>query len=762
VTTTETRFLDFEGLLPMSVLLPVAAGVVVLVVLAYLRTFRAHTKPFVALLIALRLAAVALLALSLAKPIWVVQTTQVQRGTVAVIVDNSRSMTLAGSEVSRYEKMRRVLQDGLLADLRQHHNVKLYAMGGPPLAGLPPLPTLTRTGIAASIENAYLQSKPALQEGLLAGVVLLTDGIDTTGKDVLSAVGELPGSLPEIHCVGFGDPNAVTVGPADVRVAEVTANQRVIVNNTVAVRVRLTNSRISESGVMVKIMRGKSSVASPAAIDLKPGQKDVSVELKYQPTTPGEYVLSAVVVPRFGGDRLDNNVRHFPITVRPNLIRVLYVDGAIRWEHKFLRRALVDDPDIVLETYVRTGPRTKWRGTGAKTLSGNIFRPDVLRNFDVVIIGDIEADYFSPGELEALTRFVETESAGGLLLLGGYLAYGAEGLTRSHLARLLPAVFPAGNDRQAEVPFRMMLTPEGQESPIFRVFSEPLNNRNFWNSLPELDGCARVARAKKGATVLAINPKVPGIDGGAMPVAITQQFGHGRVMLFAIDTSFRWRQEMARAGMDTARYDRFWSQMIRWLAGSAPKSDRPMVEVLTDKFLYKPGERAEVIVKVYPPEPDAKDQRQIVPSVMAGCGWKLYADVPLEPDGGGARAGEPRVYRGSFVPEHEGRNYCIVEARRGGAIAESRKVDLNVQRSNLEMEMVRPNHKLLEDLAARTRGGFYTEADARQIADRIRPLQRRTALPEQKRKLWNSPVFFAGFLGCVFIEWILRRRRRMA
>ena len=89
-----------------------------------------------------------------------------RKGTVAVIVDTTRSMTHKGSDQSRYTQMEQLLRGQLLPELRRTSAVRLYDMSGRPTPELPPTPTLERTDIAEAVRNTMAH----LAGDLVAGV----------------------------------------------------------------------------------------------------------------------------------------------------------------------------------------------------------------------------------------------------------------------------------------------------------------------------------------------------------------------------------------------------------------------------------------------------------------------------------------------------------------------------------------------------------------------------------------------------------------
>ena len=132
------------------------------------------------------------LVLALAKPTWTRDTEIVDPGRIAVVLDTSASMGLADrSGQSRFERPRRAvatLRKAVAADTSAAVEVDLFDIAGAPLADdrasrSPNAPTWCAR-VPETI--ARLRSRP------LAGVVLVSDGMDNTGRRDLRELAYAP------------------------------------------------------------------------------------------------------------------------------------------------------------------------------------------------------------------------------------------------------------------------------------------------------------------------------------------------------------------------------------------------------------------------------------------------------------------------------------------------------------------------------------------------------------------------------------------
>ena len=118
----------------------------------------------------------------------------------------------------------------------------------------------------------------------------------------------------------------------------------------------------------------------------------------------------------------------------PNARRILYIEGEPRWEYKFIRQAEEDDRMVQIASMVRTSENKIYRQgiSDPKELAdGFPTRAEDLFAYQGLIIGSVEAGYFTPAQQELIREFVDRRG-GGLLLLGGQFALADGGWNASN------------------------------------------------------------------------------------------------------------------------------------------------------------------------------------------------------------------------------------------------------------------------------------------------------------------------------------------
>ena len=110
-------------------------------------------------------------------------------------------------------------------------------------------------------------------------------------------------------------------------------------------------------------------------------------------------------------------------------LNVFYLEGELRVEQRFLRRALASSPDIKVDfEWIDHRLRKKWPVDLAER-----FKPG---KYDVYIIGDLDSKAFRPEDLQALRQ--DVEHGAGLIMLGGFHSFWSGGYQDTRARDILP------------------------------------------------------------------------------------------------------------------------------------------------------------------------------------------------------------------------------------------------------------------------------------------------------------------------------------
>lgn len=761
---TEGTQLTFDNPMSAVIVVVVLVALAVMVVIS-MRSYRGLSRRFRILPAAIRIVAAALMALSFMQPTVKRTTTEVERGQAIVLLDNSASMSVADLERGerRFDRAKWVLSEvgaNLLTLIAARAEVSLYTFADEPTrVAEGNLDDLTvADGQATGIALALKRSVYAAQGRSVSGVVLLTDGRDNGSEDAVQAARGL--GVP-VFPVAIG----TLKGPdyKDLAISEVKCEDTVAIDSVVVVEVTVKSSKYR--GVVPVSLKLKDREVTSALLNLTEEDRSKKVQLKFLADRPGRFVYR-VSVPLDPDERIkENNSRFFTVEVVEQTINVLYIEGAMRWEYKFLRRALDGDRDVHLDSYLRlagnrfyrqTKPRpSKGKGrpirraTPAGASGGLPLTKEELQDYHIVMLGDITADCFTSDQLTAIVELVD-EHAGGVVTLGGRASFGPGGFRGTPIEKILPVTLSDEKSIQERGEFQTLPTQAGLAHPILALASSADEIRAVWAKLPKLEGCTKVGTVKPGATVLLhrIRPKALG---DPMPVLAVQRYGKGKVAAVMVDTTWRWRFEAIGAGGDATAYSRFWSQMIRWLLPEGhedPGAGQP-VRVSTDKGEYLEGESARIEARVLGKSGKSCDTANVRAAITAPDGGKLY--VTLKKMGGSAGR-----YTADFGPLRAGAYELTADALDKGLPLGNDTTSFLVGAASIELNETDLNEPLLKEIAAASGGQFHTPDDARLIARELKEIKREFMRTSQTR-LWNSPWLLAAFVCLASIEWLIRR-----
>ncbi len=423
----------------------------------YIRIFERSGRPLTWGLLALRLGGILLLAVILANPVWKRQ--DVDPGRVVVVLDDSRSMSLphpdGGSRydhaVAAVDRLKHALESAPDSQGRRVA-VDLYDIAGAHLDAPPPAPNVDQTDLTHALDEALLKARGS---HLVAGVVLVSDGMDTTGRKDLGAWG---GESVPFYGLGFPD-----TANGDLNLA-VTATdppktdppKTALIHNALPVRITVRKTGAAAADATVALKLGTAELTSQK-VHFAAGDHETVVPLTWTPDQAGEFDLTASVETDAAEPYLGDNALQLPIRVDAEPINVLYAEGYLRFESKYLKERLQDDPDVTLSYQVRPDNP---EGGGART---EFFTDERLKSADVVILGDMEGRFLSPAEHQRLKDWLDQKNH-SLLVLGGYRSFGPDGFRDTPLADLLPVVFASGAT-QSEEPVHLRLTEPRRGGP---------------------------------------------------------------------------------------------------------------------------------------------------------------------------------------------------------------------------------------------------------------------------------------------------------
>ncbi len=556
----------------------------------------------------------AILLVLLWQPAITIAELKPQENIIAVLVDDSRSMGISEDGSTRQAQAVKALQDGVLASLNRRFQTRLYRVDDVP-ARIDSLKDLKPSAPSTRIGDSLKQLSEETADLPIGAVVLLSDGDDNTGGISADAINALRARHIPVHTVGFGQERAAH----DVELDDAEVAPRALADSRLAAKITFHQRGYAGSKINLTVRdvsTGQSKMLASRTISLGPDGNLQTEILMFDIGGAGAKTLQIAAVPLPGEENTVNNTLTRVVNVGADARRILYIEGEPRWEFKFIREAEEEDRMVQIVSMVRTSENKIYRqgiSSPAELASGFPSRAEDLFGYQGLIIGSVEAGYFTPAQQALIHEFVDRRG-GGLLLLGGQFSLADGGWNASNLTDLLPTTLPtqAGTFHREADPRNGMthtfaeLAPGGVDSIITRLVDDPAANAAKWKKLPYLMDYEDPGTPKPGASVLA-NMITP--EGRTLPLLITENFGRGRTAIMATGGSWRW--QMSSPLGDTAHH-LFWQQLVRWLVSDTPGHVKASVpaQMLLDNGAVTIT--ADVRDQQYNPAPDAKVEAHIL------------------------------------------------------------------------------------------------------------------------------------------------------
>ncbi len=724
------------------------AGGIALAVWSYLRASRA-SRATVAdriVLTLLRAAAIVLLGGCLLRPALLVSVSIPQQNVLGILLDDSKSMLIQDSDSgTRLDQVRRLFGDSagtVVERLSERFALRFYRFSET-MERIDRAAALRGTGGRTDLAGALSEVRRDFAGVSLAGLVVVTDGADNGGQSMSDPVLSLQAGKIPVYAVGIGRERF----DRDVSVERIelprSTLKGAVLLGSVTLRVR------GVAGEVVSLtVEDNGKIVATREVTVPKGTETITVPVRIPPLESGVRPIRVQVRPLRGEAVSQNNSQDATVRVRGRREKILYVEGILRPEFAFLRRAAAADSNLQVVGLQRSS-KGKFLRLGVddslELVKGFPTTRSELFQYRALVLGTIEAGFFTADQLRMIGEFV-SERGGGLLALGGRASFGEGAFQSTPVADVLPLLFVnrTADSGEAAVELRVTPTPAGLGNAALILTDREETNAARWDSLPPLTSVNRLGGLKPGATVLLEGRAPQG--GQAVPVLAQQRFGRGRALMLGVQDTWLWQMHADLDVLDQT-HETLWRQLLRLLVEEVP--DR--VELAMSPEHPVPGQRVTIRAEFSDSTFLRVNDARLAADITAAD--NSVASVPL--DWGLAQDG---VYSGSFVATTEGSYRILVRGTRGGdsIVTEPEFLDVADRGADfLNAEMRAP---LLRRLATETGGKFYTAATVDQLPDDVLYTESGVTVKETK-DLWDMPIIFLGLVGLLGTEWIYRRRR---
>ena len=748
----ERGSLGFDWPVPWFVLLVLGLVAAVVAVWFYRAGQSALTPRDQAVLGGLRVAAILIVATCLARPILAVSRAIEQRNVVGVVVDDSRSMRITDNEnLARGTFAHQVFggpDSALFKALAEKFQLRFFrtsgaggrseSLGDVPLNG-------SRTHIATSV----LRAEEELAGAPVAGMVVISDGADNSAA--------MPGATPMLE-------QLLALRARQIPVYTIGVGAEHFQRDIELSRVEVPTSVLKDASILVEVVvvqRGYAGKKFPVVVEDSGriiGSRDVSMP------KDGEAAIVRIRVPASErGARLfrvrvpvqsdemvkENNDREAVVVVNDRREKILYLEGEPRFELKFIRQAVDEDRNLQVVTLLRSAKDKFLRMSVDDSVELSTGFPktrEELFSYRAIILGSMEASFFTVDQLRMLADFVSVRG-GGLLALGGRRALAEGGFAGTPFADALPVELgpPAGSDSGA-TEITVTPTAAGILHPATQLAPNDSATTTLWRQMPPLTTVNEVGRPKPGATVL-LEGRAEG-ERRTRPTLTFQRYGRGKAIVFAVQDSWLWQMHQL-VPVEDQRHETFWRQLLRWLVSDVPSR---VDMVAAGEGAINEGIPLRVVVS------DSAYARFNGAAVNAEVLSPNGESTQLPFEWATDRDGE---YTAMMVPGVNGVHTVNLKAVVGRDTIRSTAGYVRIADPTAEYFGAEMRPAVLKQFADETGGKFYRTSDVSRLPQDI-VYTTSGATEVQRLDLWDMPVIFLILLSLLGAEWLYRRRRGLA
>ena len=701
-----------------------------------------------AVMAALRLGLVAILVFILFRPTLILTSVVPQRNFVGILIDDSQSMRITDQDgVARSDFIQSTFgSEGseLLTALSEKFTLRYFRFSRD-ASRLNDMVDLSYSGTATDLGNVMVRAQEELAGVPISGLVVFSDGADNSGEALAESLLPLQAANIPVYTVGLGEEE---LSP-DVQVSRVEMPRTVLVGTSLVVDVIVSHRGYSGRTVQLVVEDTGQLLASEDVTFARDGEPVVA-RVRIEARDAGPRLLRFRVSAQEGERVTENNVRDVLVNVVNNAEKILYFEGEPRWEVKFLRRAVSEDENLQVVVLQRTAESKFLRldvDDAEELAAGFPKTREELFRYRALILGSVEASFFTHDQLDMISDFV-SRRGGGLLFLGGRNAFAEGGYQGTRLAEVLPVFLDDELSTGAGPYFdELFITPTraGLTHPATQLGadnSEAVVER--WEALPAVTTLNPITRLKPGATRLLSGG--PEGDRERQVVLAFHRYGRGKVIVLPIQDSWIWQMH-ADIPLEDQTHETFWRQLIRWLLDGVPDQ----VGAQSEREVVEPGQTVNLTIEVRDSAYADVNNANVIAVVHDPSGDSIT--VPLDWD-----VEQDGHYDGGFPTAAPGPYEVFVRAMRGADTVGTAGTYVDVAPSADEYFDASMRGTTLRRIADQTGGLFYTPESVANLPEDIGLTGAGVTLTEE-RDLWDMPILLLLVLGLMGGEWGYRRKR---
>ena len=649
---------------------------------------------------------------------------------VLIGLDTSKSMKQIDADgQSRLERGKSILLDsgivspnGKISD----PNWRLFEFSDDAKAVNQPLFRLTAQGNSTHFHRSIEKMlSTSFQPEEAKALILLTDGHDFELAGASKTGFNANNRHIPIYAIPLGKKGKVR----DISVRLSNYLPYCYVNQKANIHVLIRSIGCDFEDIQIQLIRQEQIIQTK---QLNTGEKQqIETQFEVVENETGQDNYEVRIVPLAGEDILTNNKITAYLNIIDHQIRILVLEGAPYWETTFLQRSLMRNDKLNVDVAVRYSP--KKINLLQKDTNREAFHipqtQDEWNQYDVIIFGKAVDRLINENQLKMVESFVMDR--GGSLIFSRDNAFEKQGASNK---------FESLNWSTNKIQkLQLRISREGQNIPPLKIIA---NQEAGGNTMPSLISGKTLIGKKAMSTILA--EALPVEETLCVPAIVHQPYGQGQIISFGVSGFWRWAFNAKSEG-SFGVFDRFWDQMILWLAASQDATPTKNYSFRLSGANISLGEK--IFFRLMARNPSSKLQAMPLTVYRERETLLNTTFKPVE-----GQEGSRWVL--DYTPEQLG-EYRAIASFPDGTKQESR---FQVYSENLEETDVTADVNYLKQISEISGGKLLAPDGLKPLIQALKS----QALPSQPKirlaSLWDNHLYFYLLVFCLGLDWFLRRR----
>ena len=575
------------------------------------------------------------------------------------------------------------------------------------------------SGPQSRVAGAIVSAMEDLKGRPVRAIVVLSDG-RAVGE---SAASRLAAGNTPVYSIACGEERAFT----DLSIVAVDMPSSAYAGEDVNALVKLKSTNIPAGEYQVTMAFADQQASNKVKLD---ANGTAETQFTFRPQKAGVERLRISAGTVAGEATEKNNQFERDLKVIQDKLSILLVTSHPSWDFQYVRNALT---------------RTKWARLSDVIIHDAQLSttPETILQQNVIALFRVSSSMLSAQQIDAIHRAV-TERGASLILIPGLDANLEDYSRNALLAELLPfrpGVTPVWRSWPGDRPaFRIV--PDGPASTLdaLRLSDDPAESASRWMNLPAVYHYLAIPQLKPNVIRTLLIEKE-----SRVPVLVESRLGIGRVLFLGLEESWRWRLRVGERDQD-----RFWLQLVRYSAEEPYTLVSDALAIDADKVVARPGEEVRLRSRVSTTAPSRT--RPTVEIRQDGRLVRIEEATPRD-------VLQPGRYETLIRDLPEGAYQVVVKLP---GTTSSLELPLQV-RQGLEEELadVSADPKALAQISASTGGGAVRIDEVGEISRQLSQVRHRQG-SMLEIPLWTSGYLFLFVLGCLAVEWAMRKRLGLA